>query len=246
MEKKNIVLWSGGKDSSATIILCHELGIKIDEIIMAEVMFCNKRNISGENPLHMKFVYEEAIPKFEEWGYKTTIIRGEVDYLSHFYHIIENPRVHIENKGMHYSFPCGKQCSIRRDCKVVPIAKYLKGLECSITEFCGIAADEEKRLLSMQLRGQRSILAEQGYREDMAHQLCADYGLLSPTYDLSKRGGCWMCPFARREEHEYMKEHYPKVWEEFVALEEVENVANPKWNVFKETLRERDLLLECN
>lgn len=243
LEKKNIVLWSGGKDSTATVILSHELGIRIDEIVMAEVMFCNRRGISGENPEHMRFVHEVAIPKFESWGNKVTIVRGEVDFLSHFYHIIENPRKYPENAGKCFGFPCGKQCAIRRDCKVTPCAKYLRSLGGNITELCGIAADEEKRLLSMQLRGQRSILAEQGYTESMAHELCADYSLLSPTYGLSKRGGCWFCPFAKYEEHKYIKECYPKEWEEFVALEDVENVANPRWNVFKESLRERDLLL---
>lgn len=238
------MLWSGGKDSTASVILCHELGIKTDEIIMSEVMYCNKRQISGEHPEHMKFVREVAIPKFESWGYKVTVLRGEVDFLTHFYHIIETPKKHHENKGKHFGFPCGKMCAIRRDCKMKPISEYLKNAEGNVTEICGIAADEEKRLLSMQNRKQRSVMAECGYTENMACELCSDYGLLSPTYGLSKRGGCWFCPFARMDEHSCMKQNNPKIWEEFVALEEVDNVANPRWNIFKEPLRERDMLLE--
>lgn len=59
---KTYLSWSGGKDSSASIILCHEQGIPLDGVIFSEVMFDLSRNISGENPEHIKWVYETAIP----------------------------------------------------------------------------------------------------------------------------------------------------------------------------------------
>jgi len=34
-----ILCWSGCKDSTATVILAHENKIKIDKIVMSEVMF---------------------------------------------------------------------------------------------------------------------------------------------------------------------------------------------------------------
>lgn len=46
--------WSGGKDSSASIIIAHEKGIHLDGIIFSEVMFDRSRNISGENPKQIK------------------------------------------------------------------------------------------------------------------------------------------------------------------------------------------------
>ena len=54
---KTYLSWSGGKDSSASIILCHEQGIPLDGVIFSEVMFDLSRNISGENPEHIKWVY---------------------------------------------------------------------------------------------------------------------------------------------------------------------------------------------
>lgn len=42
-ENIRVVLWSGGKDSTATIILAHELGIKIDLIVMSLVWFDKKK-----------------------------------------------------------------------------------------------------------------------------------------------------------------------------------------------------------
>ena len=51
---KNIISWSGGKDSTATVILAHEHNIKIDHIIFCEVMFDKKT--TGEMPEKMEFV----------------------------------------------------------------------------------------------------------------------------------------------------------------------------------------------
>ena len=61
--------WSGGKDSSASIIIAHEKGIHLDGIIFSEVMFDRSRNISGENPKQIKWVYETALSK--GWGIKS-------------------------------------------------------------------------------------------------------------------------------------------------------------------------------
>lgn len=55
---KYIASWSGGKDSTASIILAHENGEPLDMIIFAEVMF--NESISGELPEHIEFVHKAA------------------------------------------------------------------------------------------------------------------------------------------------------------------------------------------
>ena len=37
------ISWSGGKDSTATVILCHEYGIPIKEILYVKMMYGEKR-----------------------------------------------------------------------------------------------------------------------------------------------------------------------------------------------------------
>ena len=49
---KYIASWSGGKDSTASIILAHEHNEPLDLIIFAEVMFDNET--SGELPEHIQ------------------------------------------------------------------------------------------------------------------------------------------------------------------------------------------------
>lgn len=62
---KYIASWSGGKDSTASIILAHEHNEPLDLIIFSEVMF--DREISGELPEHIDFIKSKAIPLFEKW-----------------------------------------------------------------------------------------------------------------------------------------------------------------------------------
>ena len=240
--KKNIIAWSGGKDSTATIILAHIHQVPIDEIIFTEVMYDNRRGISGELPVHINFIKKVAKPLFEEWGFKVTIISAETDFLSHFNRVIEKPTKHIEHKGRSFGFPLGNMCAIRRDCKIKPAAMYLKnkyGVD-GYQQFIGICADEERRLESLHRAGNRSLLAEYGYTQQDARDLCESFGLLSPSYQYSKRGGCFFCPFSKSLENAQMKRDNPDVWNEFVSLELRTDLANSRWNPFGDTLYERN------
>lgn len=229
----------------ASIILAHEHGEPIDYIVFSEVMFDKEAGISGENPEHIRFIREVAVPKFEEWGYKVLILRAETDYLDFFNRRIDNPRKNESHRGLKFGFPCTGLCGVKRDCKERPIKKFIRDLKGPVTQYVGIAIDEPERLESLKKESfKESLLEKYGYTEEMARRKCQEYGLLSPIYGLSKRGGCFFCPYAKLEEHRMMKEKYPEVWKRFVALEDVPGVAYKRWNVHKETLRERDAMLE--
>lgn len=242
---KYICSWSGGKDSTATIILAHELGLPLDIIIFSEVMFDKEKEISGEHPEHLNFMKTKAIPLFESWGYKVVTVRADKDYLDMFYHVIERPIKHPEHKGMYYGFPLNGACSIKRDLKVKPVLNYLASLGEPFVQYLGICADEPKRLRSLyKQRNVISVLAEQGYTQQMSRHKCEEYGLFSPTYDLTKRGGCWMCPYCKVEEHASFREVHPDAWYRFIALENEENIAYDKWNPFDTSLYERNRILD--
>lgn len=80
--KKNIYIasCSFGKDSIATILLAIENNEPIDKVVFAEVMFDISRNISGEIPEHIKWIYNTAIPKLKKIGIKIDIVRSKKDY----------------------------------------------------------------------------------------------------------------------------------------------------------------------
>ena len=241
-----MVSWSGGKDSTASIILAHENREPLDEIIFSEVMYDIQNEMSGENPYHIHFVKEVAKPLFESWGYKVTTVQSEKDYLYLFNRIIEKPTKHMEKKGKRYGFPVVGMCHVQRDLKVKPINEYLRQISEPITQYIGIGIDEPKRLESLRKKkGCVSLFEKFGYTREMAKEKCMEYGLFSPCYELSNRGGCWFCPNAKLEEQREIKKNYPEVWSQFVSLEDqTDDVAYTVFNPFRRSLHEIDAQLE--
>lgn len=237
------VSWSGGKDSTASIILAHIHNEPVDSIVFAEVMFDIANGISGENPRHIAFIKNKAIPLFESWGYKVEVVHSDRDFLMVFNRVIERPTKHPEHKGLKYGFPPNGLCAVKRDCKIRAIKSYYKTIEEEYIQYVGIAIDEPKRLASLHKTKNISLLEKYSLTESDAKQLCEEYGLLSPTYELSKRGGCWFCPNAKLAEHRDIRNVCPEAWEQYVNLE-CENVAFNKWNTFSDkTLHDIERML---
>lgn len=195
MEGKEVYIsWSGGKDSTATIILCHELGLRVDGIVMSEVMFDRRRGISGEDPEHIKWVHEVAIPRVEnEFGYRVEVLRAEKDYLDLFNHVITRSK-HPERIGKKNGFAIPGMCTANRDLKMRPLNDWRKAHKGAI-EYVGICRDEPIRFERLARKENKySLLYDFGMTQSEAKGLCASYGLLSPSYENGVRGGCWFCP----------------------------------------------------
>lgn len=181
---KHIASCSFGKDSIATILLAIENNEPLDGAVFSEVMFDLARNISGENPEHIEWIYTVAIPKLAALGCPVEVVRAERDYMSCFHNTIKSGK----NKGKLPGWPIGGMCVIQSQCKIPPIRKYYKRFDEPVVQYVGIAADEPIRLARMK-DNQISLLAKYGYTEEMAMNKCVEYGLVSPIYENSHRGG---------------------------------------------------------
>lgn len=181
---KYIASFSGGKDSTASIILAHENNEPLDLIIFSEVMF--DKDISGELPEHIDFIKNKCTPLFESWGYEMKTLHSDKTYLDSFYHIATKGK----RIGRKLGFPMSGRCIINRNCKVKPIKDFLKNVGYKYTQYIGIAVDETVRLdRVVKNLNQISLLQKYGYTEQMAFDLCKKYDLLSPIYDFAPRGG---------------------------------------------------------
>ncbi len=227
-----IASFSGGKDSAATIILAKEHGEPLNEIIFSEVMY--SETISGELPEHIEFVKNVAFPLFESWGYKTKILRAEKNYLDLFHHILKKSK-RPERIGKKAGFPMAGKCAINRDCKVKAIKDYIATKDTAeLTQYIGIAIDEPKRLARLD-EGKVSLLAKYNYTEEMAREKAEEYGLLSPCYEYSTRGGCWFCPNASIQELKHLRNNHKELWNELLRLEEIPDIIGDVWNTRNRT-----------
>lgn len=223
---KYIASWSGGKDSTATIILAHENNEPLDTIIFCEVMF--SEHITGEIPEKIEFVRNVAKPLFESWGYEVKILHHNKTFLDNFYHVRGKRSKWC---GKRLGFPMAGKCYMN-DAKREPIKKFYREIKGEYTDYVGIAIDEKERLERMTARNSRqiSLLAKHGYTEQMAKKKCEEYGLLSPVYEFSKRDGCWFCPNAAKCELRNLWKNHKELWNELVRLENEENIIGNKFD----------------
>ena len=230
---KYIASWSGGKDSTASIILAHEYGEPLDLIIFSEVMFDNE--ISGELPEHIDFIKNKAIPVFEGWGYETKVLHSDKTYLDCFFQVAKRSRVQ-ERVGKRWGFPMMGKCAINKPCKTLTIKNFLKSRGEEFKQYIGIAVDEPERLERVtKEENQISLLSQYGYTEEMALDLCKKYGLLSPIYEFTNRGGCWFCPNMRYSQLKHLRTYHSDLWNKLLELENEPDLIGNMWNTLTHT-----------
>lgn len=211
---KFIASCSGGKDSVATLILAHEHGEPLDEVVYCEVMF--DQETSGEHPEHQAFIYEKVKPFVEnELHVPFTILKSQITYVDVFKHLITKG----PNIGKEYGFAYPGMCAINRDCKIPPIRNYWKTNSKNVSQYVGIAYDEQERLLRLEGTNQISLLAKYGYSESDATKLCVSHGLYSPIYEFADRNGCWFCPNCKDREWEHLIFNNESIFDKLIELE---------------------------
>lgn len=198
---KHIVSFSGGKDSTAMLLMMLERGMQVDEIIYCNVMATP--TLCGDFP-----EMYEYIRKIEDYtGRKVTFVQAEISFEEQFY--TEYKRG--ERAGQIYGFPFTTGFSWCNDrLKLKPLRKYQKQAGDHIT-YLGIAADEPRRLAKMK-ENTRAPLAEWGITEAMAREYLEEKGLLNPLYRKFNRLGCWFCPKQRLASLRAVREEYPDFW----------------------------------
>lgn len=230
---KYIASWSGGKDSTASIILAHEHDEPLDLIIFSEVMF--DQSISGELPEHIDFIKNKAIPVFESWGYEVNVLRAEKTYLDCFYTVQKRSKVQ-ERIGKRCGFPMAGKCMINSRCKMRPVRDFLKNVNDDFVQYIGIAIDEPVRMERIvNSENKISLLKKYGYTEQMAFDLCKKYDLLSPIYKFTNRGGCWFCTNMRYEQLKHLQTRHRDLYNKLLELENEPDLIGNMWNTLTKT-----------
>lgn len=209
--------WSGGKDSTASVLLHLERGDVCK--VVSYVPFFDEHTplILNDHYQHLK----RTALRFEEMGATVFFVRG-ITYCEYFYHRSTRGKY----KGRMFCWPVfirGK-CGFKRDSKV----RALDRLDCGVCDYqdIGIAYDEKDRQSQLS-ENRRSILVEMHITEKDALEICRRYGMLSPIYARTGRDGCALCPNASKTEREAWLSENPHAVTKLMEMQRVASIERP-------------------
>lgn len=204
---KHIVSFSGGKDSTAMLLMMLEKGMPIDDIIFVEIMATD--TLGAELP--ETYQYIEEVENYI--GRKITRLKPKYTFEEFFYKKKEKGNYIGEINAFPYLR--GAWCNSRL--KLKPLVEYYRTIKDDFTVYVGIAADEPKRLKSSDRLPKRAIsrfpLAEWGITEKAAKDYLKEKNLLNPLYEKYERLGCWFCCKSNIKTLRNIYHDYPEYWQ---------------------------------
>jgi len=197
---KHIVSFSGGKDSTAMLLMMIDRKMQIDEIVFGDTMlefpemysYIEKIATQIDRPIKM------VSPKttFFKWFYGT-VTRGK-------------------HKGRMRGFPpMNAHCYWSREVKEYALKRYCYGQNV----YLGIAVDEPHRLKDHPKFNAIYPLADWGITEADCMEFLKNKGLLNPLYADFDRLGCWLCPKQKKKSLKVLWGKYQFYWERLKVLE---------------------------
>lgn len=194
---KQIVSLSGGKDSTAAVLMMLEKGEHIDELV-----FCD----TGKEFPQM---YDHLEKLEKRVGMTITILKHPkgFDYLMFD---------HVRSRGKHkgeagYGWPFAGERWCTKHLKTELLDKHRKEIG-GATQIVGFAYDEWKRLPKL-VSGFRYPLIEWKITEAQALRYCYSNGFdWSGLYDKFNRVSCWCCPLQSMRDLWMLYNCYPDLW----------------------------------
>ena len=207
---KHIISFSGGKDSTALLLLMIENSIPFDEVV-----FCDTGLEYPEVYDHIKLVEKQlnltvtklaSNKSFEYWL-----------------------KIHKKTKGLNkdrlgYGWPDHRVRWCTTLLKSRVMQKYLRSCNLAINEvveYHGITIDEIQRTKKNN-DGRRIEYPLCSYNLTQADTLdfCYDRGFhWNGFYKFHKRANCYCCPLQSLEELYFLYTHYPNLWQDLKTLD---------------------------
>jgi len=221
-----IVSFSGGKDSTAMLLMMLEKGMQVDEIIFVDT--------TKEFPE----IYRN-ITKVEAYiGRKVTKVAIDFDY---WFKDIDHKSK--DRNGYGWPTPKNRWCTGRKRGAFNQAAKgrkYDSHTQNRTTPprradiYLGIAADEPRRIRD--IKNTHYPLAEWGITEAQALQYCYDHGFdFEGAYEHFRSLSCYLCPFHTLDQTEAVYNYYPEQWKDMLRLDDYAH------NLYKNKYRIADL-----
>lgn len=203
-EMKHCLSFSGGKDSTAMLILVIENKLPLDKIIYFD---CE----------------EFEFPEMHEHIEKVkSVLNVEIEVCR----TVKPWKQYLQEIG--WPAPWLRWCTNE---KINSIRRQLRFFRPN-TQYIGYAADEKKRINNATKKNMarkrdkwmhyRYPLGELGVTEKKALEICKAYGFdWGGLYDYWDRVSCWCCPFQRDSDLQKLKEIRPKLYKKFLEFDKL-------------------------
>lgn len=194
---KNVVHLSGGKDSTAMLLMMLEKGIPIDYVI-----FCD----TGKEFPQMY----DHLAKVEKYiDFPITRLKAEKSFDYYMFDHVKTKGKHIGECGYGWATMGIRWCT--SNLKKMVADRFLKSIgNCS--EYIGIAFDEPKRHAKKADNVIHPLFDWQITEAD-ALKYCYDRGFTwDGLYEHFKRVSCWCCPLKSIPELRMLYKYYPDLW----------------------------------
>lgn len=196
----NVVSLSGGKDSTAMLLMMIERGIKVDEAVFFDT--------GWEFPQ----MYEHLDKLEQVSGVNITRLHPKIPFTEIMLHNHRTRGKRVDcDAGMGWPFPRGRWCTSR---KTLTIEQHLRSRR-PYVQYIGIAADEAERAYDKD--GNRKPneypLIDWGVTEADALEYCKARGFdWGGLYDHFNRVSCFCCPLQSISELRKLRRFYPELW----------------------------------
>lgn len=209
---KYIANLSGGKDSTAMLLMLLEKRRPIDHIIFAD---------TGKDFPQM-YDHLERLASYIRTNYpdapEITTLKAEKSFDYYMFEHIKTKGARQGSAGYGWATMWCRWCT--SNLKQQVINKFCRSLGEPCINYIGIAADEPKRL-AKGTKGNVFPLADDGITESEALAYCYERGFdWSGLYERFDRVSCWCCPLKNLRELKTLWKHYPDLWAELRKMDE--------------------------
>lgn len=211
MKPLHVVSLSGGKDSTAMLLMMLEKDMQVDVVINADT------------GMEFPGMYEHLQRVEEYTDIPITYIRSEKTFEYYMYDHVRTKGKYIGRAGYGWARPNARWCTGYLKTKLID--KYFKEVskDHEIIHYIGIAADEHKRI-----KDKRYPLYDWGVTEKEALQYCYDHGFnWDGLYEIFNRVSCWCCPLQSLSELRKLRHEFPDLWQQLRAMDA------QSWNSFR-------------